>query len=121
MIRLNTMRVAVTVGVLVLVLQASPVRAESSGANAGLGSAAVISSLVYGPVKMAYSLLGGVFGGFAWALSGGDTEVMTAVITPAVRGDYVITPSHLRGEVPVEFIGRRSDYQEDMAILEDVY
>jgi hypothetical protein len=54
-------------------------------------------------------------------LSGGDTEVMTAVISPAVRGDYVITPSHLRGEIPVEFIGRRSDYQEDMAILEDVY
>ena len=109
------------VGVLVLVLQASPVRAESSGSNAGWGSAAAISSLVYGPVKMAYSVLGTVFGGIAWALSGGDTEVMTAVISPAVRGDYVITPSHLRGETPVEFIGRRSDYREDMVVLEDVY
>jgi hypothetical protein len=120
-IRLNTMRVTVMLGVLVVVLQASPVRAESSGANAGLGSAAVISSLVYGPVKMAYSLLGVVFGGFAWVLSGGDTEVMTAVISPAVRGDYVITPSHLRGEQPVEFIGRRSDYREETVVLEEVY
>ena len=121
MIRLNTMRVTVMLGVLVLVLQASPVRAESGGANAGWGSAAVISSLVYGPVKMAYSLLGVVFGGFAWGLSGGDAEVMTAVISPAVRGDYVITPSHLRGEQPVEFIGRRPDYREEMVVLEEVY
>ena len=108
-------------GVLVLVLQASPARAESSGANAGWGSAAVISSLVYGPVKMVYSLLGTVIGGFAWGLSGGDTEVLTAVISPAVRGDYVITPSHLRGEQPVEFIGRRPDYREEMVVLEEVY
>jgi hypothetical protein len=120
-IRLNTMRVAVMVGALVLVLQASPVRAESSGSNAGWGSAAVISSLVYGPVKMAYSILGVVFGGFAWGLSGGDSEVMTAVISPAVRGDYVITPSHLRGEEPVEFVGRRQDYREDTVVLEEVY
>lgn len=121
MIRINAMRVSVIVGVLVLVLQASPVRAESTGSNGGWGSAAAICSLVYGPVKMVYSVMGVVFGGFSWVLSGGDTEVMTAVISPAVRGDYVITPSHLRGEIPVEFIGRRSDYQEDMAILEDVY
>jgi hypothetical protein len=120
-IRLNTMRVAVMLGVLVLVLQASPVRAESSGANAGLGSAAVISSLIYGPVKMVYSLLGAVIGGFAWGLSGGDTEVLTAVISPAVRGDYVITPSHLRGEQPIEFIGRRPDYREETVVLEEVY
>ena len=115
------MRVTVMAGVLILVLHASPVRAESSGSNAGWGSAAVISSLVYGPVKMAYSLLGVVFGGFAWGLSGGDTEVMTAVVSPAVRGDYVITPSHLRGEQPVEFIGRRQDYREDTVVLEEIY
>jgi len=120
-IRLNTMRVTVMVGVLALVLQASPVRAESTPSNGGWGSAAVVSSLVYGPVKMVYSLLGTVFGGFAWVLSGGDTEVMTAVISPAVRGDYVITPSHLRGEEPIEFIGRRRDYREDTVVLEEIY
>ena len=121
MIRINTMRVSVVVGVLVLVLQASPVRAESKGSSAGWGSAAAISSLVYGPVKMAYSLMGVVFGGFAWGLSGGDTDVMTAVISPAVRRDYVITPSHLRGEIPIEFIGRQPEYREDLVVLEDVY
>ena len=121
MSRLNTMRFTVVVGVLVLVLQASPVRAESTPSNGGWGSLAVICSLVYGPVKMVYSTLGTVFGGFAWALSGGDAEVMTAVISPAVRGDYVITPSHLRGEQPLEFIGRRRHYREDTVVLEEVY
>ena len=109
-------------GVLVFLLQASPASADSKGASAGLGSAAVISSLIYGPVKMAYSIVGLVFGGIAWGLSGGDTEVMSAVITPAVRGDYVVTPSHLRGEEHLEFIGRRpDDYREETVVLEEVY
>ena len=121
MIRINAMRVTVMLGVLVLLLQASPASADSKGASAGLGSAAVISSLIYGPVKMAYSIVGVVFGGIAWGLSGGDTEVMSAVITPAVRGDYVVTPSHLRGEEHLEFIGRQPEYREDMVVLEEVY
>ena len=29
-----------------------------------------------------------------------------AVMTPAVRGDYVVTPAHLRMEEPIEFFGR---------------
>ena len=121
MIRLNTMRVTVVMGVLVLVLQASPVRAEGSAAEGGVGAAAAISSLVYGPCKIVYSILGVVFGGFAWGLSGGDSDVMAAVISPAVRGDYVITPSHIRGERPVEFFGQRPEYREETVVLEEVY
>ena len=122
MIRFNAIRATVMVGVLVLVFQSSPVRAEDNGASeAGLGAASAISSLLYGPVKIVYSTLGLVFGGFAWGLSGGDAEVLDAVVTPAIRGDYVITPSHLRGEKPVEFIGRRPAYREDAVVLEEVY
>ena len=109
------------VGVLVFALQSSPVRAESGASEAGTGAAAAIASLIYGPVKIVYSLLGVVFGGFAWGLSGGDTEVLTAVVTPAIRGDYVITPSHIRGERSIEFIGRRTDYREDTVVLEEIY
>ena len=121
MIRLNAMRFTVMLGALVLVLQASPASAESKGTSAGLGTAAVLSSLVYGPAKMVYSIVGVVFGGIAWGLSGGDTEVMTAVISPAVYGDYVVTPSHIRGEEHLEFIGRRPEYREDTVVLEEVY
>ena len=53
---------------------------------------------------------GGIIGGFAWLLSAGDYQVMYAVITPAVRGDYVVTPAHLRGERELEFIGRDPNY-----------
>jgi hypothetical protein len=121
-IRINSIRVTAMLAVLVLALQASPVRAEESGASeAGLGAAAAISSLLYGPIKIAYSTLGLVFGGFAWGLSGGDSQVLDAVVTPAIRGDYVITPSHLRGEKPVEFIGRRPAYREETVVLEEAY
>ena len=113
MIRINAMRITLMVGVLVFAFQSSPARAEGGATEAGTGAASAMASVVYGPVKVAYSLLGMVFGGFAWGLSGGDTEVLTAVVTPAIRGDYVITPSHIRGERPVEFIGRQPDYRED--------
>ena len=86
-----------------------------------VSAGAVLGSLVYGPVKIAYSVLGTIFGGFAYGLSGGDAEVLAAVVTPAIRGDYVITPSHLRGEESLEFIGRRPAYREDTIVLEEVY
>jgi hypothetical protein len=121
-IRLNAMRVTLMVGVLVFALQSSPARAGDGGATeAGTGVASAIASLVYGPAKISYSVLGVVFGGLAWGLSGGDTEVLTAVVSPAIRGDYVITPSHIRGERPVEFVGRRPEYREDTVVLEEIY
>jgi len=97
--------------VLAIALQATPAHAEGAGSEAGIGIASVLCSLVYGPVKVVYATLGLVFGGFAWALSGGDSDVADAVLTPAVRGDYVVTPNHLRGEDNLEFIGRHPDYR----------
>jgi hypothetical protein len=82
----------------------------------GIGSA--LASLIYGPTKIAYAVLGTVFGGMAWGLSGGDSEVADAVITPAIRGDYVVTPANLRGE-PIEFIGRRQGYETEEIVMED--
>jgi hypothetical protein len=83
---------------------------DSSATEAGLGVGSVLCSLVYGPVKVVYATLGLVFGGLAWGLSGGDQDVLDAVMTPAVRGDYVVTPSHLRGDSSLEFLGRRPGY-----------
>ena len=121
MIRFNSMRVILVVGILALVLQVGPARAESGANEAGLGVASAVTSLVYGPVKMVYSLLGVLFGGIAWGLSGGDSDVMHAVVTPAVRGDYVVTPTHLRGEQPLEFFGHDPNYRQDDVVLEDIY
>ncbi len=111
----------ILVSALALVFQAGPVRADGAASEAGVGAASAFTSLIYGPVKIVYSVLGVVFGGFAWGLSGGDSDVMQAVVTPAVRGDYVVTPQHIRGERSLEFIGRSPDYREDTVVLEEVY
>jgi hypothetical protein len=86
--------------------------AESSdhvSRESGLGAAAAISSLVYGPVKILWAVGGLVSGGLAWAFTAGDTEVASTVFTRSLRGTYVITPAILTGEEPLEFIGRDID------------
>ena len=85
------------------------------GAEAGLGAASAVCSLLYGPVKVVYALSGLIIGGIAWGLSGGDSDVLKAVITPSVRGDYVITPALLKGERPVEFFGKDPQYRSEAA------
>jgi len=80
--------------------------------EAGMGALAALSTLIYGPVKLVYATTGLLVGGIAYGLSGGDQDVLMAVITPAVRGDYVVTPRHLRMEDPIEFFGRDPAYRE---------
>jgi hypothetical protein len=95
--------------------------AGDTASEAGIGAGAALCSLIYGPVKIAYATLGLVFGGMAWGLSGGDSDVLDAVVTPAVRGDYVVTPAILRGERKLEFVGRRSGYEERALTVEEEF
>ena len=105
---------------LAISIQPGPALAAADTASeAGIGVGAALCSLLYGPVKIVYATLGLVFGGMAWGLSGGDSDVMNAVVTPAVRGDYVVTPSILRGERPLEFIGRRPGYEQEAVVVEE--
>ena len=92
---------------------------DSLEAEAGTGALAALSTLLYGPAKVVYATTGLLIGGLAWGLSGGDGAVMRAVITPSVRGDYVVTPSHLRGETPLEFFGREPQYRQGVAAAPD--
>lgn len=78
----------------------------------GIGAVAALSTLIYGPVKLVYATLGLIIGGSAWGLSGGDQSVLEAVVTPAVRGDYVVTPQHIRMERGLEFYGRDPQSRE---------
>ena len=82
-----------------------------TASEGGLGAAAALASLVYGPLKLAYSLGGATVAGGAWIFSGGDSEVADTVLTRAVRGTYVITPEALRGETEIEFVGRAPQYR----------
>ncbi len=119
--RSRRLRVALLTALLALTLQAGPAWAESQAAEAGIGTAAALTSLIYGPVKVTYATLGLLIGGIAWGLSGGDSDVMNAIITPAVRGDYVVTPDMLRGRDDLEFIGRDPAYRPQADVVADVY
>ena len=119
--RSGRLRVALLTALLGITLQASPASAESQAAEAGIGTAAALTSLIYGPIKVCYATLGLVFGGMAWGLSGGDSDVMNAIITPAVRGDYVLTPDILRGRDSLEFFGRDPAYRPQPDVVADVY
>jgi hypothetical protein len=93
-------------------IAAGPAAADDLANDAGMGALAGFSTLIYAPVKLVYATAGVLFGGIAWGLSGGDNDVMMAVMVPAVRGDYVITPQHLRMEESIEFFGRDPEYRE---------
>ena len=100
-----------------LLLLAPPVAWSADGdvgataSEGGLGGAAALASLVYGPLKLAYAIGGATIAGGAWIFSGGDSEVADTVLTRAVRGTYVITPDVLRGDKEIEFIGRSPQYR----------
>jgi len=93
---------------------------ESSPSNeAALGVGSFFLTLVYTPLKMAYAIGGGIVGGFAYALTGGDLEIAQDVWEPSVYGTYVITPDHLKGNEPVRFVGV-SAYEEEAYLTERV-
>ena len=105
----------------VVLLAATPVGAQTgtqSGTDAekggregeaGIGVAAGLISVFYAPAKVLYAAGGGLVAGLAYVVSAGDMQVVDPILTPALRGDYVITPAHLRGERPLEFIGREPE------------
>ena len=93
---------------------------ESSPSNeAALGVGSFFLTLVYTPLKMAYAIGGGIVGGFAYALTGGNLETAQDVWEPSVYGTYVITPDHLKGNEPVRFFGV-SAYEEETYLSERV-
>ena len=75
------------------------------GEEAGYGVGAALASVFYIPVKVTYAALGLLTGGLGYLLSGGRADVANNIIYPAVRGNYVVTPSHLKGTEPIYFVG----------------
>jgi hypothetical protein len=114
---MNAVRRSALLSALILALAAAPTAAWADMGTdvpneGGIGAVAALSTLLYGPVKLTYATLGLLVGGAAWGLSGGDQAVLESVVTPALRGDYVVTPEHIRMERGLEFYGRSSEYRE---------
>ena len=98
------MQAAVLAAAIACGLAAVPGRASAAG-DVGWRVGSVVATALYAPAKLLYAATGVVAGGIGWGLSGGNREALDVVMTPALKGDYVITPEHLRGERRLEFVG----------------
>jgi len=78
---------------------------EGVGEEAGYGVGAALASVFYIPAKVTYAGLGLLTGGLGYVLTGGRADVANNIIYPAVRGNYVVTPSNLKGTEPIYFVG----------------
>jgi hypothetical protein len=100
-------------------LLASSARAEEADwteSETGVQIAAGLATLVYAPVKALYAIGGGVTAGMAYVVSAGDDDVTEPILTPSLRGDYIVRPEHLRGEKTLEFFGRAPAAEEPPAV-----
>jgi hypothetical protein len=82
-----------------------PAAEEGVVEEAGYGVGAALASVFYIPAKVTYAGLGLLTGGIGYVLSGGKGDVANNIIYPAVRGNYMVTPSHLKGNEPIYFVG----------------
>jgi hypothetical protein len=106
--RLATLLLAAALTAAPIALTPGPAYAGTRGAASefGWGFLAAASNFLYGPIKVVYALGGTIVACPAWLFSGRDRSVFRAVSQPALRGDYVLTPEHLRGERTWRFMGR---------------
>ena len=102
---------ALLLAVALLCVPLAPVSAQAADSDTGsdfvMGLGSLLVAPVYGAGKLAFAISGGLVGGLAWAFSGGDMTTADSVWNPALKGTYVITPAHLKGEKPIEFIGKK--------------
>ena len=103
--------VGTTLCVLVLVFGCQTTLSVTTASAAGSGSEAIqglgsyFLTLPYGGIKMAVAVLGAVAGGMGFIFTGGDKVTADKIWGPAIGGEYVVTPQHLRGEKDLHFFG----------------
>jgi hypothetical protein len=84
----------------------------SSPETAGRQAACWALTIPYGAAKMVYAIGGGIVGGFAWAVTGGNTAVAKSIWVPSMTGDYIVQPQHLTGEKHLYFVGVSSESRQ---------
>ena len=73
--------------------------------DVGYGVGSFLLSCFYTPLKLTYATFGLVVGGLSYVATAGNTDVTKTIVFPAVRGDYVVTPSHLKEAKAPVFLG----------------
>jgi len=79
---------------------------SSNDSSIGLLMASGALSVLYTPFKGAEAVLGGFCGSLAYALTGGNEEVAQSVWDASWGGTFWLTPQHLRGDQPIDFMGQ---------------
>lgn len=88
-----------------------PSPTKEIGSEVGWGVGTVLANVFYMPTKVVYAGLGLLTGGIGYMLTAGRGDVANEIIYPAVKGTYVLTSDHLKGEQPIVFIGPGPDDQ----------
>lgn len=102
---------------------ATPARA-SFLEDAGWGTLTVLGNVFYMPAKLAYATLGGITGGIALGLTGGDMDVAETIWITSMGGTYVLTPPMIRGEESIAIAGTpgiKSEPLEDGDVQDPAY
>jgi hypothetical protein len=71
----------------------------------GYGAGTLAADVFYVPAKFLYALSGGLIGGGAYVLTGGNTQTANTIWRSSLGGDYVVTPDMIAGRQPVHFSG----------------
>ncbi len=96
-------RLRILVLALMLAVSVSPAAAQTTAQDVAYGTGSVFSTLGYAPLKGTFCILGGITSVFT--LPFGGTRTAGNVASTACGGTWVITPSALKGQERVRFIG----------------
>lgn len=99
--------------VLVTLVPTSPAAADTTAQEVGYGTGSVLTTLVYAPFKATFCILGAITSGFTLPFGGPQTAGKVA--TAACGGTWAITPSVLKGQERVRFVGGSSSGSEAAA------
>jgi hypothetical protein len=91
-----------------------PTGSDDTWTRVGWGCLTGLSNLIYVPAKLVYASLGGLTGGLALGLTGGDLNTAEAIWEPSLTGDYFLTPGMIQGEEPISFAGSPAGLAPEM-------
>ena len=90
---------------------------QTSGTDSSDGTGIQVASWLltvpYCAGKSAFAIAGSVVGGLGYAFSGGNSETAQSIWTKTVYGTYILRPAHLRGEEPIQFLGKADVNQSE--------
>ena len=84
-----------------------------SSEDTGMQVASWLLTVPYCAGKSAFAIAGSVVGSLGYAFSGGNAETAQAIWTKTVYGTYILRPAHLRGEEPIQFLGKAEGSQSE--------